>query len=438
MQNKHYLALLFSHVLLGILIFFVPFLAKIYGYAILGIGVFIVVMTKNKNNEVLYICSYIVGSEVFLRMTDGSPNHEFGKYSIIVFMLLGMMYSGFSKFATPYWIFLVLLIPSIIIASDSIAYDLDFKNKIAFNISGPICLGVASIYVIGKKITVLEVGNLLLLIGLPVVSMAVYVSLYTFDIKSALVGTGSNSDLSGGFGPNQVATILGLGMFVFFVRSILYSKTKLIFLLNLFLAFYFSYRGFLTFSRGGMMTGFGMIAIFIFFIYIHSRNAGKVKLNYLVIGLGVLFFLTWSYTSFLTDGLINKRYAGQNAQGIEKKDKFSGRGELASDEIEMFLDNPFFGIGVGKGTEIRTEKNGYVTASHDEITRMLAEHGSLGIVGLLILFFTPILYYFGNKQNIFLFSFLMFWLLTINHAAMRTASPCFIYALALLNIRFDD
>ncbi len=438
MQNKHYLALLFSHILLGILIFFVPFLAKIYGYAILGIGIFIVVMTKNKNNEVLYVCSYIVGSEVFLRMTDGSPNHEFGKYSIIIFMLLGMMYSGFSKFATPYWIFLVLLIPSIFIASDAIAYDLDFRNKIAFNISGPICLAIASVYAIGKKITVIEVGNLLILIGLPIITMAVYVSIYTFDIKSALIGTGSNSDLSGGFGPNQVATILGLGMFVFFVRGLLFSNSKLILLLNLFIAFYFSYRGFLTFSRGGMMTGFAMIGIFIFLIYIYSRHSGKVKLNYLIIIISVLFFLTWSYTSFLTDGLINKRYAGQNANGIEKKDIFSGRAELAGDEIEMFLDNPFFGIGVGKGTEIRTQKNGYLTASHDEITRMLAEHGSLGIVALLILLFTPILFYFGNKQNIFMFCFFMFWLLTINHAAMRTASPCFIYALALLNIRFDD
>jgi len=438
MQNKHYLALLFSHVLLGLLIFYVPFLAKIYGYAILGIGIFIVVMTKNKNNEVLYICSYIVGSEVFLRMTDGSPNHEFGKYSIIVFMLIGMMYSGFSKLASLYWLFLVLLIPSIYIAGDTIAYDLDFRNKIAFNISGPICLGITSVYVIGKKITVLEVGNLLLLIGLPIVTMAVYVSLYTMNIKSALIGTGSNSDLSGGFGPNQVATILGLGMFVFFVRSILFSKTKLIFLLNLFIVFYFSYRGLLTFSRGGMMTGFGMIGIFIFFIYLHSRHSGKVKLNYLLISLSVLFFLTWSYTSFLTDGLINKRYAGQNAHGIEKNDIFSGRTELAVDEIEMFLDNPVFGIGVGKGTEIRTQKNGYLTASHNEITRMLAEHGSLGVIALLLLIVTPIVFYYGNKQNIFLFSFFFFWLLTINHAAMRTASPCFIYALALLNIRFDD
>jgi len=104
----------------------------------------------------------------------------------------------------------------------------------------------------------------------------------------------------------------------------------------------------------------------------------------------------------------------------------------------MFLDNPVFGIGVGKGTEIRTQKNGYLTASHNEITRMLAEHGSLGVIALLLLIVTPIVFYYGNKQNIFLFSFFFFWLLTINHAAMRTASPCFIYALALLNIRFDD
>jgi hypothetical protein len=69
---------------------------------------------------------------------------------------------------------------------------------------------------------------------------------------------------------------------------------------------------------------------------------------------------------------------------------------------------------------------------------MMAEHGSLGIIGLLILFITPIFIYFDNKQNIFLVSFIIFWLLTINHAAMRTAAPCFIYALALLKIRFDD
>jgi hypothetical protein len=438
MQNKHYLALIFGHILLGILIFFVPLIAIIYGYAIIVIGVLNVVITQNKNNQVLYVCSYIVGSEVFLRMTNGSPLHEFGKYSIIIFMLLGMIYSGISKFALPFWLFLLLLIPSIFIAIDSLAYDSDFRNRIAFNISGPVCLGIASIYAIGKKITVSEVGNLLLLIGLPIISMAVFVSLYTIDIKSVLVSTGSNFDLSGGFGPNQVATVLGLGMFIFFVRSILFSKTNFIFCVNLFITFYLSYRGLLTFSRGGIITGFCIIGTFIFSVYYNSKLIGKGKLNFLMLIMSILFFIAWSYTSFLTDGLINKRYASKNAQGIEKKDLLSGRSELAGDEIEMFLDNPVFGIGVGKGTEIRTEKNGYITASHDEITRMLAEHGSLGIVGLIILFFMPFIFYLMNKQNIFLFCFFIFWLLTINHAAMRTASTSFIYALALLNIRFDE
>lgn len=438
MSIKNYLLLLLLHFLLGIGVFYFPFLAKIYVYLIIIVGLLFLFNTQNKNNEVLYICSYILGSEVLLRMTDAAPNHEFGKYSIILFMILGMMYSGFSKFATPFWIFLTLLIPSLIIATESISYDVDFKNKIAFNISGPVCLAIASIYCIGKRISILEVGNLLLLIGLPIISMAVYTSLYTEDIKSVLMGTGSNSVLSGGFGPNQVATIFGLGMFVFFVRSVLFSKTTVLFIINIVLAFYLSYRGFLTFSRGGMVTAFAMIAVFIFFIYIHSRFSGKLKINILLIIFSVLFFITWTYTSFLTDGLINKRYAGQNAYGVEKKDKLSGRTELATDEINMFLDSPFFGIGVGKGTEIRTEKNGYVTASHNEITRMMAEHGSLGIIGLLILFITPIFIYFDNKQNIFLVSFIIFWLLTINHAAMRTAAPCFIYALALLKIRFDD
>jgi hypothetical protein len=42
-----------------------------------------------------------------------------------------------------------------------------------------------------------------------------------------------------------------------------------------------------------------------------------------------------------------------------------------------------FGVG-GKGAEIREDETGVKVLSHDEITRMLAEHGTLGILGLLI------------------------------------------------------
>jgi hypothetical protein len=66
---------------------------------------------------------------------------------------------------------------------------------------------------------------------------------------------------------------------------------------------------------------------------------------------------------------------------------------------------------------------------------MLAEHGLFGVVGLLILFFTPLFLYLENQFNMFLLCFLLFWLLTINHAAMRTAAPAFIYSLSLLNVQ---
>ena len=108
---------------------------------------------------------------------------------------------------------------------------------------------------------------------------------------------------------------------------------------------------------------------------------------------------------------------------------------MAKSEIDMFLKNPIFGVGVGKGYEVRKAESGLDAVSHDEITRMLAEHGALGIIALLILFFTPLFLYLENKFNMYLLCFVAFWFLTINHAAMRTAVPAFVYSLSLLNVQ---
>ena len=82
-KEKNYFYLVFFHIILGIIVFYAPVISKIYSYSILLIGIIALIKTQNKNNEVLYICGYIIGSEVFLRMTNGNPNHEFAKYSII-------------------------------------------------------------------------------------------------------------------------------------------------------------------------------------------------------------------------------------------------------------------------------------------------------------------------------------------------------------------
>jgi hypothetical protein len=111
---------------------------------------------------------------------------------------------------------------------------------------------------------------------------------------------------------------------------------------------------------------------------------------------------------------------------------------LAADEVETFLKNPILGVGVGRNMELRYARTGEIIVSHNEITRMIAEHGSLGILGLIILFLTPLILYIDNKYNIYLLCFLAFWLLTINHAAMRLAAPAFMYSLSLLKVNPNE
>ncbi|SEG51738.1 O-antigen ligase family protein [Flavobacterium urumqiense] len=437
-EDQTYLYLIFFHVLIGVLGYLLPFTTKIYGYSIFIFGAYYIIKKQNRNNEALIVAAYLVGSEVFLRMTGGNPLYEISKYGVIAFLFLGMYFSGFSKGAIPYWLFLLLLVPSVILSTFVLDFDTNIRTSIAFNISGPVCLGIASLYTYRRKISLDQMNTILLSTGLPIITCMVYLTLYTPNIRDVITSTQSNFETSGGYGPNQVATFMGLGMFIFFSRVILESRNKFLVVVNLIIALNITYRGMLTFSRGGMVTGFLMIVLLLLFLYFKSNYRGKVKLNYIIVLVVLAMMATWAYTSFQTGGLIDKRYANQDAKGRIKESKFTGREEIAQSEIDMFLKNPIFGVGVGKGVEVRESETGIFVLSHDEITRMLAEHGTLGILALLILFFTPLVLYLENKFNMYLLCFVLFWLLTINHAAMRTAAPAFVYSLSLLNVQLGS
>lgn len=437
-EDQTYFYLILFHVLIGVLGYLLPFTTKIYGYSIFIFGAYYIIKKQNRNNEALVAAAYVVGSEVFLRMTGGNPLYEISKYGVIAFLFLGMYFGGFSKGAIPYWLFLLLLVPSVILSTFVLDFDTNIRTTIAFNISGPVCLGIASLYTYRRKIALEQMNSILLSMGLPIITCMIYLTLYTPNIRDVVTSTQSNFETSGGYGPNQVATFLGLGMFIFFSRIILESPNKFLLITNLIIALNISYRGMLTFSRGGMITGFIMIILLLLFLYFKSNYRGKVKLNYIIVFVTLAMMATWGYTSYQTGGLIDKRYANQDARGRVKEDKFTGREEIAVSEIDMFLKNPIFGVGVGKGVEVRKSDTGIFVLSHDEITRMLAEHGSLGIIALLILFFTPLVLYLENKFNMYLLCFVLFWLLTINHAAMRTAAPAFVYSLSLLNVQLGS
>jgi hypothetical protein len=133
-------------------------------------------------------------------------------------------------------------------------------------------------------------------------------------------------------------------------------------------------------------------------------------------------------------GLIDKRYANENALGEEKADVSTGRVTLFLDEVEGFVKHPFLGLGASMTKEERIKEGEGGLPSHNEVSRVLGEHGIMGVFILGILIFAPLIYRSQNRRNYYFYAFLCFWFATINHSGMRIAAPGFIYALALLNV----
>ena len=223
-------------------------------------------------------------------------------------------------------------------------------------------------------------------------------------------------------------------MFIFVVRFFMTSKTVFHKTINLVLISAIAFRGIITFSRGGILSGLMMIALFLglYFIRLKLNLKGRLIAYMGIIAFGAIF--TWTVSSSSTDGLIDKRYANQDATGKEKSDVSTGRSSLFLFELEAFKENPILGVGVGKLKELRFEKEGIMAATHNEMSRILGEHGSFGLVAFLILLFTPLVYRLEHNKNIFAYSFWVFWLLTINHSAMRIAAPAFLYGFSVLRL----
>ena len=438
-NRDHYISLIALHIVIALLIHFIPFFSKIYFVGLI-IYFFFRILSANiskRPKEVLIACCYIVGAEVLLRMTSGTFFYESAKYLVILYVLTGVFSNGISSKAFSYFFYLVFLIPSIFVAYINLGFDSNFRTNVAFVLSGPFCLGLSALYLYNKKIMMREVLQALKYLSLPIISMTIYLFLYNPSVKDVLRGTESNFEASGGFGPNQVATILGLGMFALVVRLFMKSPNLFLKILNALLLGLISYRGIITFSRGGIFAGIIIITVFLYFLFKKSSHRQKSRIIYSFILLGILGASVWIISSTQTEGLIDKRYANQDPLGREKEDLSTGRVDLFLDDLQGFIQNPFVGVGANGAKELRLQKGQGLKASHNEISRLLSEHGMFALFILLILIFTPLIFRLNNKKNIFFYALLGFWFLTINHSAMRIAAPAFIYALALLNVQYE-
>lgn len=432
-KNILYVQLLLLHVALAIVLYLFKELSKFVLLTVVVYFLFRVISNGNKKDEVLLAAAYITGFEVFSRMTGGALTYEFAKYAVILFLVIGMFFKGINRKSWPYMFYLVFLVPGILFSAINLDYDTNVADAIGFNLSGPVCLGIAGLYCYERKISFQRLQEVLLALLLPLVSMTIYLYIYTPSLRDILTSTESNYAASGGFGPNQVSTVLGLGAFILFARLFV-VKNRFINIIDLSLLALMSYRAIITFSRGGVVTAVVCALFFLVIYFIRSPPNYRAKFFPKVMVIGIVVFVTWIFTSFSTSGLIDKRYANQDAAGREKQSLTTGRSELLNQELEAFYEYPLTGIGIGKAKEYRLGKSGRLSASHNEVSRILSEHGLFGLFALVILLITPMIFRMKNKSNIYLYVFIIFWFLTINHSSMRIAAPAFIYGLALISI----
>ncbi len=262
-------------------------ISKLYFFAVLGFFLYRVIfgLKKNQTTEILKACAYFVGAEVLFRTTKGAISYEASKYIVILFMLIGIFYQGISGKAYPYFVYLMFLIPSIFVASTTLRFDANFRTNIAFVLSGPVCLGIASLYCYNRKIGFKELNNVLFFALLPIITHTTYNIFYAPNLRDILNSTASNTAASGGFGANQVATIFGLGLFILAVRFFSNSSTIELKLVNLGLFGVILYRALVTLSRGGIFAAFIAIAAFLFIYY----NAVTKKKRSQMVMLSALF-----------------------------------------------------------------------------------------------------------------------------------------------------
>jgi hypothetical protein len=370
---------------------------------------------------------YLVSFELLARMAQTSPfiPYELGKYLITAFTIWGILRGNNRGYLGI--IMLLLLLPALFFDESKQVTEIDIR----FNVLGAINIGLAVWFFYHTKFSLNGLYQILILLCLPIVAALSFAIIKTPDLDSIDFKLGANFSVTGGFGSNQVSTAFGLGMMLLFflwINQVYLSGKQWI---DLLLIVAFTFQGLLSFSRGGMLGGFIGIIIFILFTRKESTNSilnTKLKQirKYLLPGFMFLFVSVW-IANEVTQGKLLLRYKGETAgtlAGVKEKSINSlttGRFDIFLGDLELFKSYGLLGVGAGASRYLRENLNGII--SHVEASRLIAEHGVLGIafIGIVVLLFFDV--YRSAQAPLYkgiLFTLLVVGWYTSFHAATRT------------------
>jgi O-antigen ligase len=372
---RWFLGLLLLHVILASLMKRWPLLASLHAALTLLIALVLAVRNASPAKLVAFM-AYLIGSEVLWRMTQAAVPWEFGKYALVLIALVAMARRpGFSGVWLPL-LYFSLLVPSAFLTLGSGDFS-QVRQEISFNLSGPFSLTVLMLYFLGIRLKLAELGRVFQFMLLPIAGVCSIVAFTVLTNDNIVFDDRSNNLASGGAPANQVSAILGLAVFTSLLYSLGPGQTskKRAWLLA-FTVLFFA-QCVMTFSRTGVyLAAVSMLAVIIMLSSDVKRLLTAV--GGLCLLAAVIAFLVWPALNHFTGGALSQRFA---------KTTSTGRDQIVKGDLELFVDHPLLGVGVGRAREERSEYIGHETNAHTEFSRLLAEHGCLGLFALFTLLF---------------------------------------------------
>ena len=437
------------HFPLAVVLSLSSIIAQFWNFSIFFVAILTIFVTRNKYGHAHLFAVYFAGAEIIAKVTKAGLFHEFTKYAIVILLLGGILAEKTMRRGAIRFVFMfLLLLVSIPFSLLEYANLEDYRQHVMFNLSGPLVLVISSIYFYERRFDLKEFSKLLVYFLAPLVLMSMYISLNVPSISEIGFTSASNRAASL-YGPVQVSTILGAGVYVLIILAFLPERSYSLKIIVPIILGLLSYRLLLSFSRSGVIS---VLLVFFYLILVNFRiflDFLYKRISLFLLGsflfLGILFAL-FSYVNSKTNNLLYYRYAGLNTIGEQNEDISTGRGVLMITDLITFIENPIFGVGAGVSSRRRNFVGLEVSvplselrraSSHTEFSRLLAEHGVFGLIYLIMMFYLPFkdfifrqkIPYWGIKT-----SFAAFALFTMLYAAMRLAISGLFFGIAFVKI----
>lgn len=426
------------HVVLGLLTLLSKWFIIIWFVIISVQSLSRILISRDRTSETMYFVAYLVGIEILFRMAGTSPfiPYEIGKYGPILFISTALVVARQHTATMVGYLIILLLLPSL-----SMYYGNKYIDDVMFNFAGMMSLGLTVQYFAGRVIRKQDFVRVIRTVLMPVLSIVTYISVRTPKLEEVDFKLGAMFATSGGFGSNQVSTLLGMAMFLlaicYFNKLTIFRKRSYDLII---LAVIFG-RALLTFSRGGVV-----VAVLVLIIYILMAKPSGYQLPGFKAGQMLLFLILISISALavneLTHNALLLRYQGETQTTLTgEKEKTidvltTGRYQLFMSEVQLFLKYPILGVGPGGARYLRGDDSEQ-KASHSEFSRLVAENGIFGLIIIIILVIYPLSRYSRQKKDPGKLIALCLTIIALGmsfHAAMRNFVTPFLYGLGMASI----